>query len=29
MTGRYGLWRFQGIAESVRDGLCAGAALQP
>lgn len=29
MTGRYGLWRFQGIAESVRDGLSAGAALRP
>jgi len=29
MTGRYGLWRFQGIAESVRDGLCAGAAFRP
>ena len=28
MTGRFGLWRFQGIAESVRDGLCAGAAFR-
>ncbi len=25
MAGRYGKWHFQGIAESVRDGLCAGA----
>lgn len=24
MTGRYGKWRFQGIAESLRDGLMAG-----
>jgi protoporphyrinogen oxidase len=28
MTGRYGLWRFQGIAESIRDGFVAGAALR-
>ncbi len=29
MTGRYGKWRFQGIADSLRDGFCAGAALRP
>jgi len=25
--GRYGRWRFQGIADSIRDGLLAGAAM--
>jgi protoporphyrinogen oxidase len=25
MVGRYGRWVFQGIADSVRDGLCVGA----
>jgi hypothetical protein len=25
MAGRYGTWRFQGIADSIRDGLQAGA----
>jgi len=25
--GRYGRWRFQGIADSIRDGLVAGAAM--
>ncbi|MBI2571440.1 MAG: FAD-dependent oxidoreductase [Candidatus Schekmanbacteria bacterium] len=29
MVGRYARWQFQGIAESVRDGLCAGAAFRP
>lgn len=29
MTGRYGKWRFQGIADSLRDGIYAGAALRP
>jgi hypothetical protein len=28
MTGRYGKWRFQGIADSLRDGILAGAALR-
>ena len=28
MTGRYGKWKFQGIAESLRDGLTAGAILK-
>lgn len=27
MTGRYGKWKFQGIADSLRDGVLAGAAL--
>lgn len=27
MAGRYGQWRFQGIADSLRDGFAAGAAL--
>jgi protoporphyrinogen oxidase len=27
MVGRYARWAFQGIAESIRDGLCAGASL--
>jgi protoporphyrinogen oxidase len=27
MAGRYGKWQFQGIADSLRDGLAAGAAL--
>jgi protoporphyrinogen oxidase len=27
-VGRYGQWAFQGIAESIRDGLIAGAALK-
>jgi protoporphyrinogen oxidase len=26
-TGRYGRWHFQGIADSIRDGFVAGAAL--
>jgi hypothetical protein len=25
--GRYGRWRFQGIADSIRDGLVAGSSL--
>jgi hypothetical protein len=25
--GRYGRWVFQGIADSIRDGLMAGAAI--
>jgi len=29
MTGRYARWRFEGIAESIRDGFAAGAALRP
>ncbi|MCC7340539.1 MAG: FAD-dependent oxidoreductase [Bryobacterales bacterium] len=29
MTGRYGKWKFQGIADSLRDGIYAGAALRP
>jgi protoporphyrinogen oxidase len=28
MVGRYGQWHFQGIADSIRDGLAAGAALR-
>jgi protoporphyrinogen oxidase len=28
MTGRYGKWQFQGIADSLRDGFQAGAALR-
>jgi protoporphyrinogen oxidase len=28
MTGRYGRWIFQGIADSIRDGLFVGAALR-
>jgi protoporphyrinogen oxidase len=28
MTGRYGKWQFQGIADSLRDGILAGAALR-
>ncbi|MBE0657034.1 MAG: NAD(P)-binding protein [Bryobacteraceae bacterium] len=28
MTGRYGKWQFQGIADSLRDGLLAGALLR-
>jgi protoporphyrinogen oxidase len=27
MAGRYGKWQFQGIADSLRDGFAAGAAL--
>jgi protoporphyrinogen oxidase len=27
-VGRYGRWTFQGIADSIRDGLAAGAALR-
>ena len=27
MIGRYGRWAFQGIADSIRDGLRAGSAL--
>lgn len=27
MTGRYGKWKFQGIADSLRDGMLAGASL--
>ena len=27
-AGRYGRWTFQGIAESIREGLAAGAALR-
>jgi len=26
-VGRFARWRFQGIADSVRDGLMAGAAI--
>jgi protoporphyrinogen oxidase len=29
MTGRYARWHFQGIAESVRDGLLAGVCASP
>lgn len=28
MTGRYGKWQFQGIADSLRDGFHAGASLK-
>ena len=28
MVGRYGAWQFQGIADSIRDGLMAGACLR-
>jgi hypothetical protein len=28
MVGRYGRWIFQGIADSLRDGLFVGAALR-
>jgi hypothetical protein len=28
MAGRYGTWKFQGIADSLRDGFAAGAALR-
>ncbi len=28
MTGRYGKWKFQGIADSLRDGMLAGSALK-
>jgi hypothetical protein len=28
MAGRYGNWRFQGIADSLREGLLAGAMLR-
>lgn len=28
MVGRYGRWKFQGIADSIRDGLFVGAALK-
>ena len=28
MVGRYGRWRFQGIAESIRDGFVAGTAMR-
>jgi protoporphyrinogen oxidase len=28
-VGRYGRWLFQGIADSIRDGFMAGAALKP
>lgn len=28
MAGRYGAWQFQGIADSIRDGLLAGASLR-
>ncbi len=28
MVGRYGRWRFQGIAESIRDGFVAGTAFR-
>jgi len=27
MVGRYARWNFQGIADSIRDGLCVGAAV--
>jgi len=27
--GRYGLWRFHGIADSIRDGLYIGSAMKP
>jgi len=27
MVGRYARWTFQGIADSIRDGFCAGASL--
>ncbi len=29
MVGRYARWTFQGIADSIRDGLVAGAVLRP
>ena len=28
MSGRYGQWKFQGIADSLRDGLLAGGLLR-
>jgi len=28
MVGRYGRWRFQGITDSIKDGLCMGATLK-
>jgi protoporphyrinogen oxidase len=28
-VGRYGAWKFQGIADSIRDGLFIGSALKP
>ena len=28
-VGRYGLWKFQGIADSIRDGLYAGSSIKP
>lgn len=28
-VGRYGLWRFHGIADSIRDGLYIGSAMRP
>ncbi len=28
MVGRYGRWTFQGIADSIRDGLIAGAVFR-
>ena len=28
-VGRYGLWRFQGIADSIRDGLFFGSTMKP
>jgi hypothetical protein len=28
MSGRYGQWKFQGIADSLRDGLLAGGLLK-
>ena len=27
--GRYGRWRFQGIADSIRDGFVAGSSFRP
>ena len=27
-VGRYGLWRFHGIADSIRDGLYVGSAMR-
>jgi hypothetical protein len=27
--GRYGRWRFQGIADSIRDGFVAGSSISP
>ena len=29
VVGRYAQWRFQGISDSIRDGLVAGAAFRP